>query len=210
MSATDTTPEIVVTPEASTEDTVAYNRACPVLEAEALPAPPPEYRRSQPRVRQALRKVDDEHVLLLESSLDACVARGVGLVDDFGKRAPKLEKVSHLSQRLKRIRRFKASLSLLVRYIDEIEDITLNDAILLLEGVKEEYDFEVRRDPNLAKEYEPLVGLFKARSAKIAAGLAQAKKLREAEAAAAKAALEKAAAEKAAAEKAAPQKIDTK
>jgi hypothetical protein len=206
MSATDTTPELVITPEASTDDTVAYNRACPILEAETLPAPPPEYRRSPTRVRQSLRRVDDEHVLLLESSLDACVARGTKLVDDFGKRAPKLEKVSHLSQRLKRIRRFKASLSLLVRYIDEIEDITLNDAILLLEGVKEEYDCEVKRDPNLSKEYEPLVGLFKARSAKIAAGLAEAKKVREEKAAAVKAALEKAAAEA----KAAAQKPDAK
>jgi hypothetical protein len=183
MSTIDTTTTAITpaTDAAAPGDTVAQNRVCPVLEAALIPEPPPEYRRSPSEVRQrGLRRIDTEHTALVEKGLEACADRGEQMAEDLGKNGPKAEQAAHLSNRLKRIAQLKMAMELLANYVSELEDIALNDAILFLERVNNRYEVAAAEVPGLAKIYGSIASLFALRSAKISAGIAKARELREA------------------------------
>jgi hypothetical protein len=200
MSAIDNNTAAVETAtplEANDTDLIAQNRLCPVLEAESVPKPPAGFRPSAPEKRQRLlRRVDKDHVPLVEKSLEACAARGEKIVEDLGKLAPRPEKAAQLAARLKKLQRLKTAAAYLSGYVEELEEIALSDATQFLEGVRDGYEVMVTADPDLALLYEPLTQLFRARGEKISEGRARAKARREAEAAAARAAREQAYAEK--------------
>jgi hypothetical protein len=170
------------TPIAADNDTIARNRACPVVAPSAIPAPPAGYRPSPGEVRKNdLRRIDGGLESELIEALDTCGARGPQLTEDLGRHAPVAGKAQELAARLKTVRRTKAAVAHLLGYLNEVEDIALSDSVVLLEAVERLCNAALPHDPGLALIYAPVLELFEARAAKISEGRAQAKARLEAE-----------------------------
>jgi hypothetical protein len=158
--------------EADFDDTIAKNRALPLLAPESVPSRPQGFVATDPMVRaQRLRRVADDHRAeghdaLLEMSR-------VDLRALLGKRAPEPKRAAVLAERLEQSATLVARAERLLQYANEIEEIALSDALVLLEATFKEVEHEASHDPNVADHFPALLKLFAARSTAIAEGLAR-------------------------------------
>ncbi|UQA59856.1 hypothetical protein [Polyangium aurulentum] len=171
-------------PEADFDDTIAQNRALPLVDVAAVPRPPLGYRATDPEVRnRRLRKVAAEH---RAEALDALAeAAGRDMPNELGKYAPDPERAAAMAERLARAGGLVTVAQALLAYAREMDQIALSDAILLLEQVHRELSHAAEHEPLLAEHYPALRTLFEARREAIAEGRARA--AREAEVAPAEA-----------------------
>lgn len=171
-------------PEADFDDTIAQNRALPLVDGATVPRPPLGYRATDPEVRnRRLRKVAAEH---RAEALDALAeAAQRDMRQELGKYAPDPERAKALAERLSRAGALVTVAQALLGYAREMDQIALSDALLLLEQVHREVLHAAEHEPALAENYPALRTLFEARGGAIAEGRARA--AREAEGAPAEA-----------------------
>ncbi|WP_437930925.1 hypothetical protein WMF37_17385 [Sorangium sp. So ce291] len=160
-------------PEADFDDTIAKNRALPILDPASLPRPPAGFRPTDPDTRnRRLRKVSSE---LRAEVLDALrEAAGLDLIADLGKYAPDPRRAPALAERLERVGRLSGAVQTLSLYAREMEQIALSDALVFLEAENKQLANALEHAPELAERYAALRTLFETRSASILEGRARA------------------------------------
>jgi hypothetical protein len=175
------TPAAAASPpaEVGPEDTIAYNRACSPVLADAIPAVPAGYRSTAIEQRRRVLRVlasdlEAEAILALEE----ITSKGAALKQDLGELAPDPTRASMLFTRLQQVGKSIAAQEALLQFHREIEDIALSDAMVLLEAAYKEYQHRLDRVPQLAQRYAALERFFRGRSAAIAHGIARAKSLK--------------------------------
>ncbi|WP_437602874.1 hypothetical protein [Sorangium sp. So ce590] len=161
--------------EADFDDTIAKNRALPILDPASVPRPPAGFRPTDPATRnRRLRKVPSE---LRAEALDALQeAAGLDLMADLGKYAPDPQRAPALAERLERVGRLLAAVQGLALYAREMEQIALSDALVFLEAENKQLTNALDHAPELAERYTALRTLFETRAASIVAGRARAAK----------------------------------
>jgi hypothetical protein len=167
--------------EADFDDTIAKNRALPLLDPESIPARPKGFVSTDPKVRlRRLRRLADEHraeghdALVESSKLDL---RAI-----LGKRAPDPRRAAVLAERMSQSGALVARAERLLQYAKEMDEIALSDALLFLDAVNKEQEHEASHDPDVSEHFRALIKLYQARSSIIVEGIAR----RSAEKAAAK------------------------
>jgi len=112
-----------------------------LLDPDKIPARPHGFIATDPKVRaRRLRRLADDHradghdALLEASKLD------LGLI--LGKRAPEPRRTAVLAERVTRSATLIARAERLLQYAKELDEISLSDALLLLEAMKREVDHE--------------------------------------------------------------------
>ena len=158
--------------EADFDDTIAKNRALPLLHPDLIPARPHGFAPTDPKVRlRRLRRLADEH---RAEGHDALVeASKVDLRGILGKRAPDPRRAAALAERMAQSAALVARAERLLQYANESDEIALSDALVFLEAANREYAHEVTHDPNVAEHFPALVKLFEARSTAISEGIAR-------------------------------------
>jgi hypothetical protein len=158
--------------EADFDDTIAKNRALPLLDPDLIPARPHGFTLTDPKVRlRRLRRLADEH---RAEGHDALVeASKVDLRAVLGKRAPDPKRATGLAERMKQSAALVARAERLLQYANECDEIVLSDALVFLQAVNKEYAHEVTHDPNVAEHFTALAKLFEARSTAISEGMAR-------------------------------------
>jgi hypothetical protein len=158
--------------EADFDDTIAKNRALPLLAPESIPTRPHGFVATDPKVRaRRLRRVADDHraeghdALLEVSKVDLRAL--------LGKRAPDPKRAAALAERLEQSAALVARAERVLQYANEIEEIALSDALVLLEATHKEVEHEASHDPNVADHFPALTKLFAARSTAIVEGIAR-------------------------------------
>jgi hypothetical protein len=177
-NTTTTTTRQLTDPGPSAEDDISHNRALPFLAAAAVPAVPAGYRPAAPEERKRrLRPIAE--TLRAESlrALREVAARGPDKVKaELGDLAPPTDSAGQLATRIEGLEATLGALRALVAAHEEIEDIALTDAQVLLENLFEEYQHRAGKVPSLAQSYPQLVSYFAGRSALISEGRARSKK----------------------------------
>ncbi|WP_437960173.1 hypothetical protein WME76_11410 [Sorangium sp. So ce119] len=160
-------------PEADFDDTIAKNRALPILDPASLPRPPAGFRPTDPDTRnRRLRKVSSE--LRAEVLAALREAAGLDLAADLGKYAPDPQRAPALVERLERVGRLSAAVQALALYAREMEQIALSDALVFLEAENKQLANALEHAPELAERYAALRALFETRAASIVEGRARA------------------------------------
>ena len=161
-------------PEADFDDTIAHNRAVPILDAGKVPRPPKEYRATDPDTRtRRLRRVAADHRSEAADALRE--AGGRDMTADLGRHAPDSKRAPVLLERLTQTGALVTAAQALLTYAREMDQIALSDAFVFLEKANKELVHTLDHEPNLAIHYAALQKLFAARSDAIAEGMARAK-----------------------------------
>jgi hypothetical protein len=165
-------------PGPSTEDAISHNRTLPFLAAAAVPAVPAGYRPAPPEERKRrLRPIAETLRAEALRALREVAARGPDKVKaELGDLAPPTAAAEQLATRIEALEATLGALRALVAAHEEIEDIALTDAQVLLENLFEEYQHRSGKIPALAQSYPQLVSYFAGRSALISEGRARSKK----------------------------------
>ncbi|WP_437593306.1 hypothetical protein [Sorangium sp. So ce1000] len=174
-ASAEPTPGGGYAPEADFDDTIAKNRALPILDPASLPRPPAGFRPTDPETRnRRLRKVSSD---LRAEVLDALrEAAGLDLAGDLGKYAPDPHRAPALAERIERVGRLSAAVQALALYTREMEQIALSDALVFLEAENKQLVNALDHAPELAERYTALRTLFETRAASIVEGRARAAK----------------------------------
>jgi hypothetical protein len=164
-------------PEAAVNDTLAKNRACPVVDAAAVPHPPSAYRATDPKVRsKRLRKLEGTLRSEASDALREAAKRGAALKTDLGTFAPDPAQAAALVERLGQTSDLVTTAEDLVRYARELDQIAAGDAVLYLEAENKEYKNALSHNAGLATRYAALKKFFDARGDAVRQGRARAKK----------------------------------
>ena len=165
-------------PGPAAEDAIAHNRSLPFLAASAVPAVPAGYRPAAPEERKRrLRPIAQTLRAEALRALREVGARGPDKVKaELGELAPHTGAAEQLASRIESLEATLGALNALVAAHEEIEDIALTDAQVLLENLFEEYSHRASKLPGLAQSYPQLAGYFAGRSALISEGRARSKK----------------------------------
>lgn len=164
-----------VVPEADFDDTIAKNRALPLLDLKAIPAVPKGFRATEPDARnRRLRKIAGDHRAECRDALREAVDRD--LKEDLGKHAPDPARAPALLDRLTTTGALVTATAALAAYAREMEQIALSDALVFLEAEHRELIHALEHEPSLAPRYAAVRALFSARGAAISNGLARAAK----------------------------------
>jgi hypothetical protein len=158
--------------EADFNDTIARNRALPILSPDLVPAPPAGFVGTDGSIRaRRLRRLSDE---LRAEARDALIeVSQLDLAQLLGRRAPDASRGAVLAERMAQSAMLTARAERLVRYCHEVDEIVLNDALVFLQAVQGEYEHEAAHDQSIAAQFPALIRLFEARSAAIAKGIAR-------------------------------------
>jgi hypothetical protein len=161
--------------EADFDDTIAQNRALPILDPGTLPARPPGFKPTDPDTRnRRLRRLADDHRAEGLAALQEASARDLQAL--LGKHAPDPKRAAVLAERMAQSETLLARAERLLEYAQEIDEIVRSDALVFLEVENKKYTQAAEDEPNLADQFSALIKLFEARSAAIAEGIARAKK----------------------------------
>jgi len=168
------TEEYAVAPEADFDDTIAKNRALPLVDAGAVPAVPRGFRPTDPDTRnRRLRKLAAEHRAETRDALREAAARD--LKGDLGKHAPDPTRAPALLEKITATGELVAATQALASYAREVDQIALSDALLFLEAEQREIAHAIEHEPGLAQRYPALRILFAARAAAISDGIARSR-----------------------------------
>lgn len=172
VAAPDPAPQYVS--EADFDDTIARNRAIPLLDPGAVASPPLAFRATDPTTRRRrLRKLSGD---LRAEALEALREAGQNdLRGDLGKYAPERDRAHVVEERIRSSGRLVAKVQALLGYAREADQIALSDALVYLEAENKEYLHAVDNEPGLASKYVALESLFAARGGAIAEGMARSK-----------------------------------
>jgi predicted DNA-binding ribbon-helix-helix protein len=162
------------TPMAAIDDKIAANRAVDIIPASAIPKIADGYLPTTPEDRRYLRRVDAELIPEFIVALLALVKRGDSIQEDLGKKAPSAQENARVHNKLVALRETLRVSRALVAYLEELEDIAINDGILILERIKRLYENNVE-DANLAAVYADVLEFFQARGNKVSEGIASKK-----------------------------------
>jgi hypothetical protein len=158
-----------------TPDTVAVNRALPVIDVATVPVPPIEFRLSEGDVKRALLKVAESQRAEVLAALTEAAAKGPSLQADLGRYAPSAEQGDAILNRARVVRTGKQRALSLLAYYEELEDINNHDAMTYLGDVRSELLHTVERVPQLKDEYPALMSLIEQRRESIIEGRARAR-----------------------------------
>jgi hypothetical protein len=169
------TPAQVPVAEADFDDTIALNRAIPILDPASVPRSPPGFRLTDSDTRnRRLRKLAAEDRAEAVNALEEAGARD--LKADLGKYAPSPTQAPPLAQRLVQTGELVAVAQSLLAYAREVDQIALSDALVFLEAEHKQLEHAVEHEPALATRYRALGVLFAARTDAILEGRARAAK----------------------------------
>jgi hypothetical protein len=169
------TPAQIPVAEADFDDTIAQNRALPILDPASVPRSPPGFRLTDPDKRnRRLRKLAAENRAEAVIALEEASQRD--LKADLGKYAPSPTQAQPLAERLVQTGELVAVAQSLLAYAREVEQIALSDALIFLEAEHKQLEHAVEHEPALADRYRALGVLFAARKDAIVEGLARAAK----------------------------------
>jgi hypothetical protein len=161
--------------EADFDDTIAQNRALPILDPGAIPARPPSFRSTDPVIRnRRLRRLAD--LDRAEGLAALHEASALDLQALLGKHAPEPKRAAVLAERMTQSEALLARATRLLEYAQEIDEIVRSDALVFLEVANKKFTQAAEDEANLADQFPALIKLFEARSAAIAEGIARAKK----------------------------------
>lgn len=160
-------------------DTIAKNRGVKPVEAVLLPTVPPGFSATPFEERRTrLRLVPETQRAELLSALREAYARRATLAKEMGELAPDVSHAADLADRIESLSRTVAALAALRTCHEELEDIALSDALVLLELVNAEFQHRKGKIADLAGKYPHLDTLFAQRGSLIAEGIARKKDAR--------------------------------
>jgi hypothetical protein len=161
-------------PEADFDDTIAHNRAVPVLDPAHVPHPPKGYRATDPDTRgRRLRRLAAE--LRSEAGDALREAEKRDLKHDLGKYAPDAARATVLLDRITTSGQLVNAVQTLLNYAKEIDQIALSDTLVFLEAENKQLAHALDHEPGLATHYPAVIKLFSARADAIVEGIARAK-----------------------------------
>jgi hypothetical protein len=158
-----------------TPDTVAVNRALPVIDVATVSVPPVEFRLSEGDVKRALLKVAESQRAEVLAALTEAAEKGPSLQVDLGRYAPSAAQGDAILNRARVVRTGKQRALSLLAYYEELEDINNHDAMTYLGDVRSELLHTVERVPQLKDEYPALMSLIEQRRESIIEGRARAR-----------------------------------
>lgn len=160
--------------EADFDDTIARNRALPLLDPASVPRPPSGYRPTDPDMaNRRIRRLSADH---RSEACDALrEAAGRDLQKDLGKYAPDPKRAPALLERLIRSEQLMTAAQRLITYAKEMDRLALSDAYVFLSTENDLLETTLKHEPDLASDYTALGKLFAARSDAIVEGMARAK-----------------------------------
>jgi hypothetical protein len=162
------------TPESGPNDTIAANRSVTVVAAESIPQPPKGYKETAIDVRRKiLRTVAEDEEAEIKEALKALIKRGPAITDDLGKNAPNTSQLDALLARLDAVQASITATEFLLGYLNELEDIALSDAFLILEQAHRLYQANVISEPQLKTYYAAVERVFTARANAIREGISR-------------------------------------
>jgi hypothetical protein len=160
--------------EADFDDTIARNRALPLLDPATVPRPPADYRPTDPEMaNRRIRRLAAEHRSEACDALREAMDRD--LREDLGKHAPDPKRAPALLERLIRSEQLVIDTQRLVAYAREMDRLALSDAYLFLNAEKDLLEGLLKHEPELESRYPKLQKLFAARSGAIVEGMIRAK-----------------------------------
>lgn len=160
-------------------DTIARNRALPMIRAAEIPAPPAAYKETDGEMRnQRLRRIAEEHSAEGVDALEAMSK--IDLKKVLGERAPDPALAGVLANRLIEGQKALGRIARLYAFAKEMDEINRSDALVYLEDVNKRYAVAVDDDPGIAEDFAAMVKLFEARSTAIVEGIARYKAEKEA------------------------------
>jgi hypothetical protein len=166
--------------EISINETIAVNRALPVVEASSIPLPSPGFRPTAIEIRRRqLRRIAAELESEVVEALREYATRGAEIAKTLGEKAPSAESAALLLSRLHAVQNSLTSVDLLRTYLAELEEIALSDSIEFLEKAKKRIDLEAADDPTLKAYHKRMLTFFEARGALISEGRTRAAEDRE-------------------------------
>ena len=164
-------------PEADFDDTIAKNRAIPVVSDGLIPAIPRGYRPTDPDIRRRrLRRMAGELRAEAVLALLEAANKGPALQADLGKHAPAAARAQALVERIDQTGKLVAAIQPLLDYAGELDEIVLSDIVIFLEAENKEFLHEVEHSPTLATRYPALRKFMDTRAAAISEGMARAAK----------------------------------
>lgn len=173
-SASDGASTGGVAPRPDFDDTIAANRALPLLEVASLPRPPKAYRATDPDTRaKRLRRFSADHRAEAGDALRQVAKRDVKA--DLGNRAPDGKLAPELLERMTQTGELVSAAQALLTYAREMDQIALSDAFVYLEKMNKHLVHALEDEEHLAPDYSALQKLFAARSDAIAEGMATAR-----------------------------------
>ena len=161
---------------AGSNDTVARNRALPLLATESIPYAPVGYEPTSPEERRRrLRFLADALMEEAAAAMREQILRAETLRIELGDLAPDPAQAAPLLARFEQALANRKALELATQYNEESLAIVASDIVQHLEGSYKELDHRVARMPQLERSYAKLVAFFEARSAAIVEGIARNK-----------------------------------
>lgn len=159
-----------------TLDTLAQNRGVRPVDAGGLPQVPTGFAATPfEERRQRLRLVPAaQHAELLAALREAHARRGT-VAKELGEFAPDVTDTAALADRIDGLARTVQALNALRTCHEELEDLALSDAIVLLEKLHAEFRHRKDKIADLAGKYPRLDTLFTQRAASISEGIAKKK-----------------------------------
>lgn len=165
---------LATAPQAAPNDQIAINRTVKAIAPETLPAVPLRFVPSTSDVRRrTLRLVAEDQRSELLDALKELQGAGAKLTTDLGEFAPNTAVVPEIMGRIVAAEGVLQRLRSLVTCHEELEDIALSDALVLLEQAYGEYEHRVSHIPALANRYPKLARFFAQRSQAIVEGHAR-------------------------------------
>lgn len=162
--------EPAATPEADFNDTIAANRALPLLNPDSVPTPPKKYKATDSNIRaRRLRRFAADHRAEAADALREVGTRDVEA--DLGKHAPDKARAANLLERMTQSGTLVDRATRLFAYAREMDQIALSDAFLYLEKMNKLLGSALEEEPHLEADYTALKKLFDARSEAIAEGM---------------------------------------
>jgi hypothetical protein len=169
-----TPPAADPAPEADFDDTIAKNRALPILDPAHVPRPPKGYHATDPETRgKRLRRLAGE--LRSEAGDALREASKRDLKHDLGKFAPDPARAAGLLERITTSGDLVNAAQTLLSYAKEIDQIAMSDTLVFLETENKQLTNALEHEPGLATSYPALAKLFSARADAIVEGIARAK-----------------------------------
>jgi hypothetical protein len=163
--------------EAPSNERAALIRGLSSVDATMLPGAPSAFQPLDATDQSRLRKVAKEHEAELRGALDQIAARGGAIKADLGNNAPNPDRSTALSAKLKANRAAKLKLEALLAYIDDSNAVALNDAVLLLEDVRDLLVPNLKSNAGLGELFSETFDYFDAVGQKISEGIARKKKV---------------------------------
>jgi hypothetical protein len=157
-------------------DRIGALRSLPAVEEAVLPATPSAYQTLTALDQSKLRRVAKDHEAEVRQALEQFASRGDKVREDLGNNAPDPKRATALALRMKNNKGARAKLEALLSYLNDDNVVVLNDAVILLEDIRDLAEPNLKKNAALANQYSETFEYFQGVGQKISEGMARKKK----------------------------------